>query len=483
MGATSSTKRQCSLFSSPGRREEEKDPFDDAVENLPSNDSFDKCIGAKDISSSLTETIKNGMRDKNNDGFSSANTTSGFGGEKKSTKKKAWLNPHKQNTPEFIEYELKHMPVGKMYPDLVDKATEIVKKWKVDFPLSVWTRTVKGDRVAKEFNESAPVIARMLKFVDEEFEKPENEGRRITIVDLCSGFGYLGMFLSELLDPEKVRKIYLIDKEWPQFGAKPKENRMSNAHIVGIGTEEDDDENGEDEGEGGGGIGSWTPKYPIPLLIRKVDLKAYDSIQSMSIHVFGETRQLKSPIVILGIHLCGTLSFKACELFNANANAIKLILKPCCLPNWAIVHQYSDYLDPPTDYFGPFGSQRFYVKTRDVCAKGKWKKNTWIGPPRQTLEPKFNLWAETLCRSVEDVGVNKKLERIEVQETGGFQNAYIFADRQKIHPDDDDDDATIITTDWNRNRRQFPTWNGGEAGAWHPDGRGRGTHFKKKSIT
>ena len=168
------------------------------MENLPSNDSFDKCIGAKDISSSLTETIKNGMRDKNNDGFSSANTTSGFGGEKKSTKKKAWLNPHKQNTPEFIEYELKHMPVGKMYPDLVDKATEIVKKWKVDFPLSVWTRTVKGDRVAKEFNESAPVIARMLKFVDEEFEKPENEGRRITIVDLCSGFGYLGMFLSEL---------------------------------------------------------------------------------------------------------------------------------------------------------------------------------------------------------------------------------------------------------------------------------------------
>jgi hypothetical protein len=200
----------------------------------------------------------------------------------------------------------------------------------------------------------------------------------------------------------------------------------------------------------------------------------------MSIHVFGETRQLKSPIVILGIHLCGTLSFKACELFNANANAIKLILKPCCLPNWAIVHQYSDYLDPPTDYFGPFGSQRFYVKTRDVCAKGKWKKNTWIGPPRQTLEPKFNLWAETLCRSVEDVGVNKKLERIEVQETGGFQNAYIFADREKIHPDDDDDDdATIITTDWNRNRRRFPTWNGGEAGAWHPDGRGRGTHFKK----
>ena len=36
------------------------------------------------------------------------------------------------------------------------------------------------------------------------------------------------MFLSEMLDKNKVRKIYLIDKEWPQFGSKPKENRMSN---------------------------------------------------------------------------------------------------------------------------------------------------------------------------------------------------------------------------------------------------------------
>ena len=470
MGATSS-KRQCSMFSSSssaaeGRErandETDGDAFDDAIENLPSNDSFDEYIGTSGISSSLTETIKNGMRDKSIDDNGGGGAGTGSG----SHSKKAWVNPHKQNTAEYIEFEMHQLPVGKLHPELVKKAVEIVKKWKRDFPLSVWTRTVKGDRVAKEFNESAPVIARMLKFVDEEFEKPEREGERITVVDLCSGFGYLGMFLSEMLDAEKVRKIYLIDKEWPPFGSKPKENRMSNEHIVGIGTECGDEE---------GGIGSWTPKYPIPLSIRKVDLKAYDSVQSMSIHVFGETRHLKSPIVILGIHLCGTLSFKACEMFNANANAIKLILKPCCLPNWAIVHQYSDYLDPPTDYFGPFGSQRFYVKTRDVCAKGKWKKNTWIGPPRQTLEPKFNLWAETLCRSVEEVGVNKKLERIEVQETGGFQNAYIFADRIKC----DDNDA-IVTTDWNRNRRQFPTWNGGEAFVWNPDGRGKGTHLKKK---
>ena len=143
------------------------------------------------------------------------------------------------------------------------------------------------------------------------------------------------------------------------------------------------------------------------------------------------------------------------------------------------MHQYRDYLDPPTDYFGPFGSQKFYVKkTRDVCAKGKWKKNTWIGPhPRNALEPKFNLWAESLCRSVEEVGVTKKLERIEVQETGGFQNTYIFADRLK-----NGDSNTIVTTDWYRNPDDS------RRGAAHASairlsnclGRGKGTHFKKK---
>ena len=480
MGASSSKgrRRQCSVFDFS---REEPPSFVDAIDNLPSNDSFDDAVTTPSPTTDDDDTpaLKNfggSVRDEDDEDDGNNGVVQNDADEDKknnNTKKnntnntkKTWTNPHKQNTPEFIEFELKQLPVGKMHPDLVEKAVEIVEKWKKDFPLSVWTRTVKGDRVAKEFNESAPVIARMIKFVDEEFEKPANEGERITIVDLCSGFGYLGMFLSEMLDKNKVRKIYLIDKEWPQFGSKPKENRMSNAHIVGI----EDQDNGEE-----GGIGSWTPKYSIPLLIRKVDLKAYDNVQSMAIHVFGETRHLKSPLVILGIHLCGTLSFKACEMFNANANAIKLILKPCCLPNWAIVHQYRDYLDPPTDYFGPFGSQKFYVKTRDVCAKGKWKKNTWIGPPRQTLEPKFNLWAESLCRSVEEVGVTKKLERIEVQETGGFQNTYIFADRLK-----NGDSNTIVTTDWYRNRRRFPTWNGGEAGAWNPDGRGKGTHFKKK---
>ena len=34
-------------------------------------------------------------------------------------------------------------------------------------------------------------------------------------VDASSGYGYLGMFLSEMLPTSKVSKITLVDKSWP----------------------------------------------------------------------------------------------------------------------------------------------------------------------------------------------------------------------------------------------------------------------------
>ena len=446
--------RSCSLFnqSSTSEKPNECNDADVSVDcsssqsDLPSNDSFERRIGITTTTSDLDD------RNNRNNNI------------KTKQKQKQWKNAFKQNTPEFIKFELENMPAYKLYPHLCEKAYEILQKWHKEFPESIWSRTVKGDRVAKEFNESAPVIARVLEYIDSEFEKPENEEERITIVDLCSGYGYLGMFLSELLDESKVRKIYLIDKEFPQVGKKAKENRMSNAHIVGVGADEDDDAQVE----------SWRPNYRIPIFIRKVDLKGCDQVQSMQTHLFGETKFAKSPVIILGIHLCGTLSFKACEMFNANANAFKLILKPCCLPNWEIVNAYKYHtFNTPEHHFGPFGSQKFIVKTRDVCARGKWKKNKWIGPPRSSLEPKFNVWTETLCKSIEDRGVVKNVQKIEIQTDGGFQNAYIFADRIKTS------EEPITTSDWTRGKRAYPTWNGGEAFAWHPDGRGRGTHIKK----
>ena len=41
------------------------------------------------------------------------------------------------------------------------------------------------------------------------------EGEKFTIIDLCSGFGFMSMFLAEMLPAEKVDRIVLVDKMWP----------------------------------------------------------------------------------------------------------------------------------------------------------------------------------------------------------------------------------------------------------------------------
>ena len=46
-------------------------------------------------------------------------------------------------------------------------------------------------------------------------------------------------------------------------------------------------------------------------------------------HLF---RRCSGPVLILGVHLCGTLSLRAVDLFNQHPQARLLILKPCCLP-------------------------------------------------------------------------------------------------------------------------------------------------------
>ena len=60
-----------------------------------------------------------------------------------------------------------------------------------------------------EFNESAPFLQHIIDLVE------EYKGPKLTLFDLCSGFGFVGCFLSEVLDPQKMERIYLIDKAFP----------------------------------------------------------------------------------------------------------------------------------------------------------------------------------------------------------------------------------------------------------------------------
>ena len=129
-----------------------------------------------------------------------------------------------------------------------------------------------------------------------------------TIVDLCSGFGFVSLFLSDLLDPAIVAAIHLLDRRWPMRGqARSSEDAQSCEHIE---------------------AGCWR----VPLLTRKVDIRKAREQRQLTEHLF---ERASGRVAILGVHLCGSLSCNAVDIFLANPSVGFLGLKPCCLPGKA----------------------------------------------------------------------------------------------------------------------------------------------------
>lgn len=209
------------------------------------------------------------------------------------------------------------LPAATAYPELTARAADVLELWHARFSLKVWTRFAKvvdsgvgrtncTPRVLKEFNESAPVLSRLLQWVD---EAQRNGDPPVGIVDLCSGFGFLAMFASELLPKEAVERIYLVDKVWPNRNIKgSKGGGISTEHIYDF--------------------GAWR----IPLVTLQVDITRSREVRDLALHVIRDPW----PTLLCGIHLCGLLSLRAIQLFNDGVNAgcgvTGLILSPCCLP-------------------------------------------------------------------------------------------------------------------------------------------------------
>jgi len=165
-------------------------------------------------------------------------------------------------------------------------------------------RTHQLPKVLKEFNEAAPVLARLLEWLEED---PSDDRRAVDIVDLCSGFGFLAMFASELVPLGSVECIYLVDHSWPN-PSNGSSGLISAAHIYDSGP------------------------WRIPLQTLKIDLSKGGDIRGLARHVLGDAR----PTLLLGIHLCGVLSLRACQLYNDGVaggfGVTGLMLAPCCLP-------------------------------------------------------------------------------------------------------------------------------------------------------
>merc|ERR1712232_795507 len=129
------------------------------------------------------------------------------------------------------------------------------------------------------------------------------------------------MFLSEMLPPDRVQMCVLLDKAWPIWSADPKvlPGQINFAHIYGS-----DDLNG-----------NYSNLWPIPLYTTKRNLKRGKEIRNLNKTIFD---RVSGPVLMLGIHLCGTLALRAVNIFNEHDCIKFFALKPCCLPN--MVHMY-----------------------------------------------------------------------------------------------------------------------------------------------
>eukprot|EP00574_Skeletonema_japonicum_P005589 CAMPEP_0201727984 /NCGR_PEP_ID=MMETSP0593-20130828/14366_1 /ASSEMBLY_ACC=CAM_ASM_000672 /TAXON_ID=267983 /ORGANISM="Skeletonema japonicum, Strain CCMP2506" /LENGTH=403 /DNA_ID=CAMNT_0048219953 /DNA_START=106 /DNA_END=1317 /DNA_ORIENTATION=- len=333
----------------------------------------------------------------------------------------------------WLQNQLQNAPGRNTYASTYQDSLTAIVNWRKRYRgnPSLWKRIFKKDRVIKELIESAPVIDFVKRAIDNQDDTDDDTRKKFTIIDLCSGKGYLSMFLSEILPKEKVDKFILVDKAWAIASKKTtttlKPHHMNWDHIYGTTVDTDGEES------------SYFTTWPIPLFTSKQDLKDSCNQRQMTKHFFNK---IDGPVIILAVHLCGTLSLKAIEMFNNNQ--VKLFaLKPCCLPQMVYANR--------GDVFR-IGQHEFDAK--DVCSPGQFSKGNWNGPPRWHLQPRFDCWADNLFKGIdiggsklqqddseEDNGYRvsmshhdgiKVKDDIVIQVDGGFQNTYIFAERDPV---------------------------------------------------
>ena len=297
-------------------------------------------------------------------------------------------------------------PGADEYSELFADAHDAVLRWRRRYrgKQRIW-KALKAERIIKEIVEAAPVLAAACELVAN-----TPHGEPFTIVDLCSGKGFLSMVLSELLPSDRVARCVLVDKAWPPFDHEGPiaPHHISDEHIYGA------REGNELRLRASPAAGPW----PIPLFTSKQNLKNKATLRGMTRNVFD---RCEGPVLLLGVHLCGTLALRACDLFNNNEQVKLLALKPCCLPS--MVHANRDEVFSVGDHS---------FEAREVCAAGRFRAGgVWDGPPRADLGPRFERWTEHLLHgvSVAATSGSKAITFSRVQTKGGYQNLFVWTER------------------------------------------------------
>ncbi|CAD7930374.1 unnamed protein product [Amoebophrya sp. A25] len=326
---------------------------------------------------------------------------------------------HYNNDATYFRDLLNSLPIGKLYPELIDKSVPILEKWRTALPRSAWSKLMKKTqgphpRVVKELNEAAPVIQRVLEFLEKYKVAAGQEAEQVaagqeaeqgttpstksttpyyTIVDLGCGLGILSMFLSELLNAASstttsttsqesaatVKEFYLVDKMWPQTRVASTNSdglHMTRDHIdlvdwpIPLRTLKMDIKKGrdladlvhyifengrkEDRGSGnrignvdhvevdgveavlnGGKSDAGTRGSAEVIKVKKENIFTRRAQQAQQ----AQPPRPKNQIILLGVHLCGSLSLRFVELVNKNPETVRFAaLKPCCLPGKMHLH-------------------------------------------------------------------------------------------------------------------------------------------------
>lgn len=284
----------------------------------------------------------------------------------------------------------------KDYTSVFHKCADCVGKWRQRYRGNnvLWKRLFKRDRVVKEVIEAIPIIDEVDQWI-----RQHQVSQNVTIIDLCSGKGYLSMILSEYLPPDKVKKFVLVDKAWPMCFAEPQPHHMNWDHIYA----------NYSEGR------SYFTTWPIPLHTSKQNLKIASAFRGLV-----KRLSTNDPVLVLGVHLCGTLSIQAINLFQQLPASKLLILKPCCLPGMLYAKEQDN-----------FEVGRYRFPTKEVCAPGSFRGNDWEGPPRWQLQGKFEKWCMHLYEALKehDDVKSSRIREIKVQSKGGYQNTFLFAEK------------------------------------------------------
>ena len=365
--------------------------------------------------------------------------------------------------------KLSSLPIATQHPNLLAQCRPIIQQWHDTFSVSnppLWNRLRRA--LPKELNESAFIIDEMMQFFDNaavvDSEPP------YTIVDMCSGVGFLSMFLSHLLPTDKCSRIWAIDT---LFG-------LSDKALAGVvdaadtSNKQDDDNNVEKEENSSDASNRihltsdhlTSAIHPIPIKPRKANIKKGRELKQIAKHCID---RVPGPTIILGVHLCKSLSVHTVRLFNTSPKACRLYLKPCCLPGrkelrrreppfWAFQHMDGGGLGVVTLYCGEIQPKidanekgeegvnstekcadvdRELKKMGREAAKQEGKEGSELEDGKQHHAPSglkggqlFKRWTDLLCDAVDtsQEDVTAEVHRMHVQQKH-FQNDYIVATR------------------------------------------------------